>query len=164
MLPNCTLKNGWWNIYSAIKKEHMWVSANEADDPRAYGTEWSKSERERQILYINTCLESRKMVLMSLFAGQQWRRRHREQTCEHSGGRRGWDALSEEHGYIHMTICKIDSQWEFALWCREFSPVLCDNLEGWDRVGCGKEVQEGVDICIPVADSCWCMAETNTIL
>ena len=30
--------------------------------------------------------------------------------------------------------------------------------------GDGREVQEGGDICIPVADSCWCMAETNTIL
>ena len=32
--------------------------------------------------------------------------------------------------------------------------MLCDNLEGWDGVGCGKEVQEGGDVCIPVADSC----------
>ena len=28
-------------------------------------------------------MESRKRVLMSLFAGQRWRCRHREQTCEH---------------------------------------------------------------------------------
>ena len=34
------------------------------------------------------------------------------------------------------------------------SLVLCDNLEGWDGVGGGREVQEGGDICIPVADSC----------
>ena len=40
--------------------------------------------------------------------------------------------------------------------------LLCDNLEGWDGVGDGKEVQEGGDICIPVADSCLCMAETDT--
>ena len=35
------------------------------------------------------CLESRKMLLMNLFEGQQWRRRHRKQTCGHSRGRRG---------------------------------------------------------------------------
>ena len=34
-------------------------------------------------------MESRKMVLMNLFAGQQWRHRHREQTCGNSRGRRG---------------------------------------------------------------------------
>ena len=33
------------------------------------------------------------------------------------------------------------------------NPVLCDILDGWDRVGGGKEVQERGDICIPMADS-----------
>ena len=33
---------------------------------------------------------------------------------------------------------------------------------GWgDGVGGGKEVQEGGDMCTPMDDSCWCMAETN---
>ena len=36
----------------------------------------------------------------------------------------------------------------------EVPPVLCDNLEGWDGVGSGREVQEGGDIWIPTADSC----------
>ena len=31
--------------------------------------------------------------------------------------------------------------------------MLCDNLEGWDWVGDGREVQDGRDICIPLADS-----------
>ena len=39
-----------------------------------------------------------------------------------------------------------------------------DNLEGWDGAGGGKKVQEGGDICIPMADSCSCVAETNTAL
>ena len=42
--------------------------------------------------------------------------------------------------------------------------ALCDNVEGWDAVGGGKEVQEGGDICIPMANSCWQIAETNTVL
>ena len=48
------------HIYNGIllshKKEHIWVSSNEVDEPRAYYTEWSKSEREKQILYINASL------------------------------------------------------------------------------------------------------------
>ena len=32
--------------------------------------------------------------------------------------------------------------------------MLCDNLEGWDGVGGGKEVQEGGHICLPLADLC----------
>ena len=43
-------------------------------------------------------------------------------------------------------------------------PSARDNLEGCDGEGGGREVQEGGDTCIPVADSCGCMAETNTIL
>ena len=47
----------WWHIYNGIllshKKEHIWVSSNEVDEPRAYYVEWSKSEREKQILYVN---------------------------------------------------------------------------------------------------------------
>ena len=41
------------HMYSAIllshKKEHIWVGSNEVDEPRAYYTEWCKSEIE--ILY-----------------------------------------------------------------------------------------------------------------
>ena len=33
--------------------------------------------------------------MMNLFAEQQWRYRHREQTCRYSGGRKGWDELIE---------------------------------------------------------------------
>ena len=36
---------------------------------------------------------------------------------------------------IYITICKIDSQWEFAVLLRELKPGLCNNLEGWDGVG-----------------------------
>ena len=40
-------------------------------------------------------MESRKILLMNLFARQQWIRRHREQTCGHSRERRGWEELRE---------------------------------------------------------------------
>ena len=42
--------------------------------------------------------------------------------------------------------------------------VLCDNLEEWDGVEDGGDVQEGGDICILMADSHCCMAETNITL
>ena len=32
--------------------------------------------------------------------------------------------------------------------------VLCDNLEGWDGEGDGREVQKGGVICISMAGSC----------
>ena len=54
----------------------------------------------------------------------------------------------------YITICKIDSQREFALWLRKLKQGLYINLEGWDGEGDGMEVQKGEDICIPMADSC----------
>ena len=46
------------HIYNGIllshEKEQIWVSSSEVSEPRAYYTEWSKSERKKkQILYIN---------------------------------------------------------------------------------------------------------------
>ena len=57
----------------------------------------------------------------------------------------------------YITICKIDSQWEFAVWPRKLKQGLCINLEGWDEAGDGTEIQKGGDVCvcvcIPIADS-----------
>ena len=53
-----------------------------------------------------------------------------------------------------LTVCKIDSQWEFALCLRKLKQGLCIYLEGWDGAEDGREVQKGGDICIPMADSC----------
>ena len=38
-------------------------------------------------------MESRKMMLIDLFARKQWRLRYRKWICGHSGGRREWDKL-----------------------------------------------------------------------
>ena len=40
-------------ILLSYKKEHSWVSSNEADKTGAYYTEWNKSETETAIQYIN---------------------------------------------------------------------------------------------------------------
>ena len=31
----------------------------------------------------------------------------------------------------YITMCKIDSQWEFAVWLKKLKQGLCINLEGW---------------------------------
>ena len=63
-----------------------------------------------------------------------------------------------------LPYIKLDTKWKFALRCRKLkSGALC-NLEGWDGVGGGGKIQEGGDMCIPMAESCWCMAKTNIIL
>ena len=54
----------------------------------------------------------------------------------------------------YLTICKIDNQWESAVWLKKLKQGLCINLEEWDGEGGRREIQKGGDICIPMADSC----------
>ena len=54
----------------------------------------------------------------------------------------------------YITICKIESQWELAVWLGKLKQGLYINLKGWDGERDGREVQSEVAICIPVADSC----------
>ena len=70
----------------------------------------------------------------------------------------------ESNMETYITICKIDSQGVFAVCLRELKQGLCNNLEGWDGEGDGREVQEGGDIGTPMADLCWCLTENNKIL
>ena len=48
----------------------------------------------------------------------------------------------------YITICKIDSQQEFAVWLRKHKQGLYINLERWDGEGDAREVQIGGDIYI----------------
>ena len=54
----------------------------------------------------------------------------------------------------YITVYKIDSQWEFAVWLRKLKQGLCINLEGWDEEEDGSEFQEGGHMCSLIADSC----------
>ena len=60
----------------------------------------------------------------------------------------------ESNMEAYITMYKIDSQWDFAVWLRELKQELCNNLEGWGGEGDGREVQKGGNICTPMADSC----------
>ena len=54
----------------------------------------------------------------------------------------------------YITIYKIDSQREFAVWLRKLKEELCINLEGWDGERDRREFPKGGDTYIPMADSC----------
>ena len=49
------------------------------------------------------------------------------------------EMYGESNMEIYNTICKTDSRWESAVWLRELKRGLCDNLEGWDWEGDGRE-------------------------
>ena len=64
----------------------------------------------------------------------------------------------------YISMCKIDSQGEFALWLRKLKQGLCINVEEWGGEGDGREVQKGGDKCIRMADSCRGLTENSKIL
>ena len=89
------------------------------------------------------------MVLKSLFTGQQWRNKHRKETYGH--GERGGEGetYGESNMETYITMCKIDSQWEFAVCLRKLKQGLCVNLGG----GMGREMGgrfegEGIYVCL----------------
>ena len=70
-------------------------------------------------------------------------------------GRRGGEGgmCGESNMENYITICKIDTQWEFAVLLSELKLGLCNNLEGWDGEGRQRDVQVGGDIDKFMADS-----------
>ena len=62
--------------------------------------------------------------------------------CAGEGGEGG--VYIESNMEMYITICKIDSQWDFALWLRELKLELFNNLVGgmWTQVG-GRFQKEG---------------------
>ena len=78
----------------------------------------------------------------------------REQIYGHGERGREGEMYRKSNMETYITICKIHSQWEFAVCLRKHKQGLCINLEGWDRKGRGREVQKGGDICVPMSDSC----------
>ena len=53
----------------------------------------------------------------------------------------------------YITICKIDSRQEFAVWLRKFKHGLSINLEEWDGERDGREFQKRGNTSIPMADT-----------
>ena len=158
------------HIYNGIllshKKKCIWVNSKRWMNLDPIIQVRDKSERGKTN-FICQCIhmESRKMVLMNLLAGQQWRYRRTDQTCGGSGRRSELDELREEHGNLYVIICKIASEWHRELCMTPGAqPSILWQSRGLGWGGGRKEVQEGGDIWIYMSDSCCCMAETNTIL
>ena len=52
----------------------------------------------------------------------------------------------------YITMCNTDSQWEFAVWLGNSNRG--SGLTQRGGLGGGREVQEGWDVCMLMADSC----------
>ena len=132
------------------------------DETGAYYTEWSKPERKTSIQCIYAYMEFRKMIMTTLYARQQKRdikNRVLDSVGEGEGGMI-WENSTE------TCILPCVKQMTSPSWMHEAGhskPVHWDNPEGWGVEGGRRGFRMG-DTCAPMADSCQCMARTNTIL
>ena len=63
------------------------------------------------------------------------------------------ETYGESNMETYITVRKIDSQREFAVWLRKLKHGLCQpRRAGWG--GRWEGSSKGGDICIPMADSC----------
>ena len=114
--PRCASTGEWikklWHIYimeyySAIKRNVFesvlmrWMNLEPIIQ-----NEVSQKEKDKYPLLTHTYMESRKMALMDLFSGQQWRSRHREQTYGHRGRAGEGEMSGESNRDASITICK----------------------------------------------------------
>ena len=99
-------------------------------------------------------MESRKTVLLNLFAGQEERHRHGRQTCGHNGGRRERDKRKDWCWHVYTTMHETANGMLHSTGDSALYPAMAR------RGG----MLWGGDICIHTADLLCCTAETNTTL
>ena len=123
---------------------------------------WNKSEGEKQILCINTYIRNLERcygwTYLQSSNGDTDIENRLVDPADVGGGWRGWE-YGERNMETHIPMCKIDSQWKFAIWLKELKPGLSNNLDGWGGEWGGKHAQGGGNIGKPMAHSCWCLVE-----
>ena len=135
------------------------------DVPGAYHTEWSKSQRERQILYINTYIWNlERWYWWSYIQGSKGDTDIKNRLLNSVG--EGEDGMIWESSTATCILPYVKQMTSTSSMHEAGHPklVLCINLEGWDGERDRREFQKGGDICIPVADSCWGLIENSKIL
>ena len=125
-------------ILLSYKKEHIWVSY-EVDEPRAYYTEWNKSERERQIPYINAYVWSLERwywwsYMQSSKGDTDIKNRLLDSVGEGDGGMI-WEKSTETYTLPYVKeIASGNLMYDTG----HTELVLHDNLEGWSEEGDGR--------------------------
>ena len=102
------------HIYNGIllshKKERNWAICRDVDGYTDCHTDWSKSEREKQVLYINTYMWN--LEKWYRWTGLQGRNRDTDienKSMDTKWGKGGWDELGDWDWHIYTNMYKIDN-------------------------------------------------------
>ena len=154
------------HIYNGIllshEKEHIWVSSSEVDEPRACYAEWSKSEREKQVLYINAYIWNLEKWYWWIYLQGSNRDTSIENrlvgTTGKGEGGMNWESSTETYTSPYaQQMTSGNFLWDTGSSSQCPTTTWRGGVE-WE-VGGRRHMY-----CIPMVDSCGCMAETNTTL
>ena len=81
--------------YSAVKKEHIWVSPNEVDETRAYYTGWSQKEKNKHHLLMHIYYNLEGWYWCSYMQGSNGDADIGNRLTDTEWGGIGWDDLRE---------------------------------------------------------------------
>ena len=104
-------------IYNGIllshKKEWNWIICRDVDGPSDCHTEWSKSEREKQISYINAYMWNlEKWYRWTGLQGRNGDTDVENKRMDTKGGKRQggwWDELGDCDWHVYTNMYKIDN-------------------------------------------------------
>ena len=146
----------WWYIYTmeyySTVKRNTFESVLMRWKTLEPITEWSKPERERQISYINSCIWNwERWYQQPYMQGSKGDTDLKEPLLDSVGGesRMIWGNSTEI--YIYITMCKIDSHWEFDVWHRASKAGALGQLEGMGWGG-----RQETNVCLwPIHNDVW---------
>ena len=144
--PICPLTDEWmkkmWCIYtmehySSMQRRKKWVICSDVDGPKGCHTQWSKSERKIQILYINVCVYIYIYIVHRVVKSWTWNL-ERWCRCDYFQGRNrdsdvenghvdtvgeGWGGKNQERSIGSPTCMKQIASWNLlyntgsSAWC-----------------------------------------------
>ena len=129
--------------YSVIKKGWIWISSSEVDERRTCYTEWNKSEKEKQVSYINAYIWNLEKWYWWTYLQGSNGDTNIKRVVDTVGGKRGMDKLNWS---IHIATCKTAmGNWSIhtatskragGIHCatQGAQPSALWHLEGWDGV------------------------------
>ena len=100
--------NSWGRKELDMTEWLNWTELNQVDEPRAYYTEWSESESEKQMSYTNTCIwNPERWYWWTYLQGSNGDTKIENRLLGMAGGVEGEGKWMKSNIETYITICEI---------------------------------------------------------